>query len=90
LPPGEGKAGYGSCWKESLNGSNWELTTGFRITAWQNLAEAPDQLMEFDSLGAATNSPCAGITTTGRDPRSVRHTRDETCTDLRVWSWYQL
>ena len=27
-------------WKESVNGTNWELTTWFRVTAWRKLAEA--------------------------------------------------
>jgi single-strand DNA-binding protein len=36
-------------WKESLNGKNRELTTGFRATAWRKLAEAVNQYLEKGS-----------------------------------------
>ena len=30
-------------WKESYNGSNWELTTWWRVTCWRGLAETVNQ-----------------------------------------------
>ena len=38
-------AGCPTGWKQSLNGKNWELTTGFRVAAWRKLAEALNQYL---------------------------------------------
>ena len=36
-------------WKESLNGTNWELTTWFRVSCWRKLAESVNEYVEKGS-----------------------------------------